>query len=739
MTEEQKRSLEAQLWKIANELRGKMDADEFRDYILGFIFYKYLSEKQHIFANQLLETEEVKDYPEVTDLEDLAAIEEESLEKLGYFLKPKHLFGAITAKGNIKIDEENEEEAGNFILDELQEVLNAIERSTMGNESEEDFNKLFEDIDLDSTKLGRTPSTRNTLIAKVLAHLDKIDFQLQDTDADVLGDAYEYLIAQFASGAGKKAGEFYTPQQVSKILAKIVTVGKQKIRSAYDPTCGSGSLLLRIAKETEVSEFAGQELNRTTYNLARMNMILHDVHYRNFDIRQEDTLEEPQHLGKQFEAIVANPPFSAKWRGKDNPLFETDDRFSQYGSLASKSYADWAFVQHMIYHLAENGTIAVVLPSGAMFRGSAERSIREYLVRELNYVDAVIGLPLNLFYGTEIPPYILVLKKCRVHDDNIQFIDASSDFSHQGTKHTLSDSHISNILNAYTKRDNDGKYSRIVPIDEVAANKFNLGINRYIDKYKPEDETSIETVADQLSANKLKLAALNRELKGWTERHKIPFPDGENAEFLLKYKKSLMRNIFRRELRIVNENMCSDFEEWKTRSLGELTERITKKNNNLDSDRVLTNSAVRGVIDQRDYFDKSIANSENIDGYYVVSKGDFVYNPRISVTAPVGPINRNDLGIGIMSPLYSVFRFKVQNTDYFKHFFSSAEWHRYMWKIANFGARHDRLSITLDDFFAMPVLVPGEAERDAIAVFLNLIDEKIDLVRGGSSAVEEEI
>lgn len=253
MTEEQKRSLEGQLWKIANELRGKMDADEFRDYILGFIFYKYLSEKQHIFANQLLETEEVKDYPKVTDPEDLKAIEAESVEKLGYFLKPEHLFSAITAKGNIKIDDEHEEEAGNFILDDLQEILNAIERSTMGNESEDDFNKLFEDIDLNSTKLGRTPSARNTLIAKVLAHLDKIDFKLQDTDADVLGDAYEYLIARFASGAGKKAGEFYTPQQVSKILAKIVTAGKQKIRSAYDPTCGSGSLLLRIAKETEVS------------------------------------------------------------------------------------------------------------------------------------------------------------------------------------------------------------------------------------------------------------------------------------------------------------------------------------------------------------------------------------------------------------------------------------------------------------------------------------------------------
>ncbi|NQY82071.1 MAG: N-6 DNA methylase [Alphaproteobacteria bacterium] len=284
MTEEQKQQLERQLWKIANELRGKMDADEFRDYILGFIFYKYLSDKQQLFANALLETEEIKDYRQVKDKEDLAAIQGESLEKLGYFLCPGELFSAIAQKGNLKVDEEATD---NFILEELQKILNAIEQSTMGNESQEDFNKLFEDIDLGSTKLGRTPKARNVLIAKVLAHLDKIDFHLDQVDTDVLGDAYEYLIAQFASGAGKKAGEFYTPGQVSRVLAKIVTLDKKRVRNAYDPTCGSGSLLLRIAKEVEVGAFFGQELNRTTYNLARMNMILHDVHFSCFDIQQE--------------------------------------------------------------------------------------------------------------------------------------------------------------------------------------------------------------------------------------------------------------------------------------------------------------------------------------------------------------------------------------------------------------------------------------------------------------------
>jgi type I restriction enzyme M protein len=405
MTEAQKQKLEKQLWNIANELRGKMDADEFRDYILGFIFYKYLSEKQHLYANQLLETEAVKDYAAITDEDDIVAIREESLEKLGYFLRPNELFSEIARKGNADTAGES-----NFILEDLQAILNAIEQSTMGTDSEDDFTKLFEDLDLGSTKLGRTVEARNTLIAKVLAHLDKIDFELEKVDADVLGDAYEYLIAQFASGAGKKAGEFYTPQQVSKILAKIVTLGKTKIKSAYDPTCGSGSLLLRIEKEAAVSSFFGQELNRTTYNLARMNMILHDVHFSRFDIQQDDTLESPMHIDERFEAIVANPPFSAKWKGKDNPLNETDDRFSQYGALAPSSKADFAFVQHMIHHLADNGSAAIVLPHGVLFRGGAEATIREYIIKEQNYLDAVIGLPPNLFYGTSIPACILVLR-----------------------------------------------------------------------------------------------------------------------------------------------------------------------------------------------------------------------------------------------------------------------------------------------------------------------------------------
>lgn len=369
----------------------------------------------------------------------------------------------------------------------------------MGAESEEDFDNLFEDMDLNSTKLGKTPQVRNVIIAKVLAHLDKIDFNLESSDSDVLGDAYEYLIGQFASGAGKKAGEFYTPQEVSKILAKIVTTGKQKLKSIYDAACGSGSLLLRVAREVkEVNNFYGQEMNRTTYNLCRMNMILHGVHYRKFDIKQEDTLERPQHTHLQFEAIVANPPFSAHWSA--NPLFTTDDRFSQYGKLAPSSKADFAFVQHMIFHLAENGTMAIVLPHGALFRGGAELHIRKYLIENKNYLDAVIGLPANIFYGTSIPTCIMVFKKCRENPDDILFIDASNGYEKVKTQNVLREEHIQKIISTYRNRTEIQKYSKVALLEEVIKNDYNLNIPRYVDTFEVEEEVDIKAIAQELKA-----------------------------------------------------------------------------------------------------------------------------------------------------------------------------------------------------------------------------------------------
>lgn len=522
MSEDHKKQLEQQLWNIANTLRGKMNADEFRDYILGFIFYKYLAEKMEIYANKILkeggDTFLFSEIDENTEngQEYIEAIKEESLEKLGYFLKPSELFSAVSKRGNHNEDEKESDIVAedttetyntkdNFILEDLQKILNNIQNSTMGTDSEEDFEDLFEDMDLNSTKLGKSPEARNEIIAKVLSHLDKIDFKLENTELDVLGDAYEYLIGQFASGAGKKAGEFYTPQEVSMVLAKLVTTGKKKLKSVYDPTCGSGSLLLRVAKEVdEVNNFYGQELNRTTYNLARMNMILHGVHYRKFDIKQEDTLEHPQHIEHRFEAIVANPPFSAKWSA--NQLFMSDDRFSQYGKLAPGSKADFAFVQHMVHHLAENGQMAVVLPHGALFRGSAEAHIRTYLIEEKNFLDAVIGLPANIFYGTSIPTCILVFKKCREHPNDILFIDASAHFEKVKTQNMLSEAHIDKIVSTYRARKNEDKYSYVASLSEVLENDYNLNIPRYVETFEEEEFIDIESVANEIES-------LNTDLK----------------------------------------------------------------------------------------------------------------------------------------------------------------------------------------------------------------------------------
>ena len=493
MTQVQLQQLQRQLWNIANDLRGKMGADEFRDYILGFIFFKYLSEKAITFANELLKDEGmVEKYNELDEsnpdhAELIEGIKENSVDEVGYALSPSQLFHSLAERGR----------QNQFILDDLAETLRAIERSTLGAESEDDFANLFEDLDINSTKLGNNANDRNELISKVLTHLDNIDFDLSNSESDVLGDAYEYLIGEFASGAGKKAGEFYTPQTVSTLLAKIVTQGKDRLRSVYDPTCGSGSLLLRVKREVkDVDMIFGQEMNRTTYNLARMNMILHDVHFAKFDIKQEDTLTRPQHIDMRFDAVVANPPFSAKWSA--DPIYLQDERFSRYGKLAPSSKADMAFVQHMLHQLDEQGTMAVVLPHGVLFRGSSEGVIRQYLIEKMNVVDTIIGLPANIFYGTSIPTCILVLKKNRTHTGDILFIDASNDFEKQKNQNKLLPEHLDKIIAAFEQRQDIEKYAKVATLQEVKDNDYNLNIPRYVDTFEAEDEIDLNRIAQQL-------------------------------------------------------------------------------------------------------------------------------------------------------------------------------------------------------------------------------------------------
>ena len=496
----QQAELHTQLWSMANDLRGNMDASEFKNYILGLIFYRYLSDKLLRFVNDELEEDGIT-YEEAWNDEDfkddIIELLVDNEGGLGYIIEPNNLWSTLINKINIK----------QFDISMLAKAINDLTESTLGLGSQRDFENLFDDMDLNASKLGKTEVDRSALISKVMLKINDINFHYEDAEIDVLGDAYEYLIGQFAASAGKKAGEFYTPQQVSKLLAKLVTIGKKKLRNVYDPTCGSGSLLLRVAKEAEVVSFYGQEKVSTTYNLARMNMLLHGVRFNHFDIENNDTLEHPneKHMELTFEAVVANPPWSA------DPKFLDDERFSGYGKLAPKSKADYAFIQHMLYLLDDSGTMAVVLPHGVLFRGASEGVIRKYLIEEKNWLDAVIGLPANLFFGTSIPTCVLVFKKCKTHDD-IFFIDASKEFESGKNQNRLTDENIEKIMNTYIERKDVDKYAHCATLEEIKENDFNLNIPRYVDTFEEEEEIDIHAVMKEIKELEAKRDELDKEI-----------------------------------------------------------------------------------------------------------------------------------------------------------------------------------------------------------------------------------
>ena len=504
MSEELQQRLRAQLWAVANALRGNMSPSDFMYFSLGFIFYKYLSEKVEMHINEELKQDKLtfKEAWASKDNDLKNGIKEMCVQELGYFIEPEYLFSTIIALIGKK---EN-------ILPALERSLKKIEDSTIGQESEDDFGGLFSDIDLASPKLGKTADDKNKLVGEVLLALNGIDFGLCEAhDIDILGDAYEYMISQFAAGAGKKAGEFYTPQEVSEILAEIVTTGKTRLKNVYDPTCGSGSLLLRTAKNGKADVMFGQEKNPTTFNLCRMNMLLHGIKYKDFDIRNGDTLEADEFEDRQFDAVIANPPFSADWSASDK--FNNDDRFSKAGVLAPKSKADYAFILHMIHHLDESGTMACVAPHGVLFRGASEGKIRQFLIEKKNYIDAVIGLPANIFYGTSIPTCILVIKKCRKEDDNILFIDASKEFEKVKTQNKLRPEHIKKIVDTYRNRAEIEKYSHCATLKEIKENDYNLNIPRYVDTFEEEEQIDIHAVMGEIKDLETKRKDLDKQIE----------------------------------------------------------------------------------------------------------------------------------------------------------------------------------------------------------------------------------
>lgn len=474
--------LSSKLWAMANDLRGNMEAYEFKNYILGLLFYKELSDRTEKFVAELLQEDNTTFEAAWKDEEYKEAIVDEMLIKLGYVLEPKYLFPEMLEL--IRKDE--------FSIDYFEEAINSIIASTQGQDSEADFDGLFEDMDLKSSKLGKEIKQRSKLIGKVLQTIDSIEVDLGDTDVDVLGTAYVTLIGLFAQTAGKKGGEFYTPTNMSKLVARLATVGLTKVLNVADCACGSGSLLLQVGEYVDVAKYYGQELTSSTYNLARMNMILHGIDYKNFSIINVDTLEDDTTFADEKYTIqVANPPYSTKWSADSK--FMEDDRFSPYGKLAPSSKADFAFVQHMVYHMANGDSrIAVLLPHGVLFRGGSEETIRQYLIKDLNVIDAIIGLPANCFQGTGIPVCCIVLKKERNgNSDNICFIDASREFETGRSQNYITEEQMEKIVSTYTNRVDVDKYCHIASIEELEQNNFNLNIPRYVDTFEPEEEIDL--------------------------------------------------------------------------------------------------------------------------------------------------------------------------------------------------------------------------------------------------------
>ncbi|WKN28456.1 type I restriction-modification system subunit M [Apilactobacillus kunkeei] len=517
MPEEKTQSLESALWSAADALRGNMDASDYKNYLLGLIFYRFLSVKAlKAFAesNRMDESNHAelkKQYTQfldpnnmIGDIKTREATISSLLNKNGYHIEPENLYSSL-------IDNIND---GSFEIEQLETALHELELSTNNQSSHSDFDGLFQDVDLHSNKLGSNIRQRNHAISETMLALNSID--LFGHNGDVLGDAYEYLIAQFASDAGKKAGEFYTPRQVSDIISQIVTYkrksGDDQIRTIYDPAVGSGSLLLNVAQHVDkpdLIKYHGQELNTTTYNLARMNLMLHGVSYEDMDLRNGDTLDKdwPVEEPYQFDAVVMNPPYSAKWDNDDSRL--ADPRFRDYGALPPKSKADFAFLLHGLYHLKENGTMGIVLPHGVLFRGAKEGKIREKLIED-NRIDAVIGLPANIFHSTSIPTLVLVLKKNKDNSD-VLFIDASREFEKGKNQNNITEENIAKIIDTYKNRKDVDKYAHVASYDEIKENDFNLNIPRYVDTFEPEPDIDINEVKQNIADLDAEIAKVQKE------------------------------------------------------------------------------------------------------------------------------------------------------------------------------------------------------------------------------------
>ena len=508
ITKSQERDeLHRTIWSIADDLRGSVDGWDFKQYVLGIMFYRYISENitQYINENEHATGDVSFDYAKLSD-DEAEEAREDLVNAKGFFILPSELFCNVHA--NAKNDDE--------LNMTLEKVFKNIQNSAVGADSEENFKGLFDDIDVNSNKLGASVPKRNEKLRKLLDGIAQMNIgNYHDNTIDTVGDAYEFLMGMYASNAGKSGGEYFTPQDVSELLTKLAIYGKTSVNKVYDPACGSGSLLLKAAKILGMKNirqgFFGQEINLTTYNLCRINMFLHNVGYEKFNIENGDTLTEPKHWDEEpFEVIVSNPPYSTKWIGDDNPILINDQRFSPAGVLAPKSKADMAFIMHSLSWLAPNGTAAIVCFPGIMYRGGAEKKIRQYLV-DNNYVDCIIQLPSNLFYGTSIATCIMVLKRAKA-DNKVLFIDASREFVKVTNNNRLTAENTEKILSAFGNREEIQYFSHLAEYKEITENDYNLSVSTYVEQEDTREVIDISVLNAKISEIVAKEQVLREEI-----------------------------------------------------------------------------------------------------------------------------------------------------------------------------------------------------------------------------------
>ncbi|ENH4363651.1 type I restriction-modification system subunit M [Vibrio fluvialis] len=501
---EQRRELQRQIWAIANDVRGSVDGWDFKQYVLGTLFYRFISEN---FVDYITGGDDSIDYAAMNDNDkNILAAQDDAIRTKGYFIFPSQLFSNVAANAH-----KNEN-----LNTDLAAIFAAIENSANGYDSEKDIKGLFADFDTTSNRLGNTVEAKNKRLSAVLKRVSELNFgSFEDNKIDLFGDAYEFLISNYAANAGKSGGEFFTPPNVSKLIAQLAMYGQNRVNKIYDPACGSGSLLLQAKKHFDdhiIEEgFFGQELNHTTYNLARMNMFLHKINYDKFNIQLGDTLTEPHFLDdKPFDAIVSNPPYSVKWMGSDDPTLINDDRFAPAGVLAPKSKADFAFVLHALSYLSSKGRAAIVCFPGIFYRGGAEQKIRQYLV-DNNYVETVISLAPNLFFGTTIAVNILVLSKHKT-DTTTQFIDASGLFKKETNNNVLTEQHIEDIMKVFSSKENVDHFAKSVDLDVIAGNSYNLSVSSYVEAKDNRVVTNITELNRDLKTTVAKIDSLRSDI-----------------------------------------------------------------------------------------------------------------------------------------------------------------------------------------------------------------------------------